>query len=177
MTISQLPPCPLPDCEGGEHHYHDVEAYAAEKDKEHDCAMAARIGYRCYGPHRPQQWQPIERDQIRAGMRIRATSTHPDRVTTYMGVAHHTDEDGDWRTECDWRLAGWEDSTTYEVDPSTIPADPDAEPIEALREASWRIEHMGARPDPLPGLPEARDLLTELQELGWTVIRESEATA
>ena len=57
------------------------------------------------------------------------------------------------------------------ADADAIPADPDAELINALREASWRIEHMGARPDPLPGLREARDLLTELRELGWTVIR------
>ena len=62
-------------------------------------------------------------------------------------------------------------------DLATIPADPDAELIDALREASWRIEHMGGRPDPLPGLPEARDLLNKLRELGWTVARESEANS
>ena len=49
--------------------------------------------------------------------------------------------------------------------------DPDAELIDALREASWLIENSGERPDPLPGLPEARDLLNKLRELGWTVIR------
>ena len=25
-TENTLPPCPLPDCEGGEHHYHDIDA-------------------------------------------------------------------------------------------------------------------------------------------------------
>ena len=168
---SQLPPCPLPDCEGGEHHYHDFEVYTIEGG--HDCARASSIGYRCYSQHRPQspQWQPIELDQIRAGMRIRATTTFDDYVTTRTGVAHHTNKYGDWLTEENRMLTGWSNLVTYEVDPDTIP-DPDAELIDALREASWLIENSGERPDPLPGLPEARDLLNKLRELGWTVIRE-----
>ena len=115
--INQLPPCPLPDCEGGEHHFHDVEAYAAEKDKTHDCATHARDGFRCYGPHRPgiPQWQPIELDQIKAGMRIRATIAWGDRITTHTGVAHHADTDGHWRTEGNRMLAGWGNSTIYEA--------------------------------------------------------------
>ena len=181
---SQLPHCPLPDCEGGEHHFHDVEAYAAEEDKTHDCATHARDGFRCYGPHRPglsgpiallaatPQWEPIEPDQIKAGMRIRTTIQYDDRATIHVGVAHHqVDGLGIWVTEKRRPLDGWGDSTTYEVDPATIP-DPDAELIDALREASWLIENSGERPDPLPGLPEARDLLNKLRELGWTVIRE-----
>ena len=175
-TTNQLPPCPLPDCEGGEHHYHDIDSYAISEG--HDCARGAKLGYRCYGPHRPQspQWQPIECDQIKAGMRIRATTIYPDYATIHIGVAHRrTGEDGDWLTERAGLLTSWADPITYEVDPATIPADPDADLIEALREASRRIEHMGGHSDPLPGLPEARDLLTELRELGWTVIRESEA--
>ena len=140
MTTSQLPPCPLPDCEGGEHHYHDIDAY--ETGEEHECTSTAAIGYRCYGPHRPQQWQPIECDKIRAGMRVLATMTYLDRVTTYMGVAHHTDEDGDWRTERGWRLTGWEDSTTYEVDPTTIP-DPDADLIEKISKAIHDADEPG----------------------------------
>lgn len=125
------------------------------------------------------QWQPVEYGQIRAGMRIRATVPREERTSIYIGVAHHTDLNSEWQTEHGWPLAdrGWGDSVTYEVDPSTIPADPGADLVEALREASWRIEHMGGRPDPLPGLPEARDLLNKLRELGWTVTRESEATA
>ena len=63
-TTTSLPPCPLPDCEGGEHHFHDVEAYAAEKDKAHDCATRARDGFRCYGPHRPGLSEPIDLPEI-----------------------------------------------------------------------------------------------------------------
>lgn len=171
-TTINLPPCPLPDCEGGDHHYHDVDAYTIKGG--HDCARASSIGYRCYGPHRHPQWQPIEHDQIKAGMRIRATVQQGDRATTHVGVAHHQAAGSRyWCTEERWPLDGWGDSSTYEVDLATIP-DPDAELIDALREASWRIEHMGGRPDPLPGLPEARDLLNKLRELGWTVIRKSE---
>ena len=47
----QLPPCPLPDCEGGEHHCHDIDVYSISA--EHDCAIGAAIGFRCFGPHRP----------------------------------------------------------------------------------------------------------------------------
>ena len=180
-TTTSLPPCPLPDCEGGEHHFHDVEAYAAEKDKTHDCATHARDGFRCYGPHRPglsepidlpeitdeiaaaaraawglsprswdstgdltrrswraaavavrdallasiPQWQPIEHDQIRAGMRIRTTIQWGDRATAHVGVAHHAHHQAVgsmvWFTEARWPLTGWSCPTTYEVDPATIP--------------------------------------------------------
>ena len=65
-----------------------------------------------------EQWQPIERAQIRAGMRIRATTT---LVTTRTGVAHHANHYGDWHTERGWLLTSWGDSITYEVDLSTIP--------------------------------------------------------
>ncbi len=134
-TTSQLPPCPLPDCEGGEHHTHDINVYALKE--EHDCAREARIGYRCYDPHRTQspQWQPIELDQIRAGMRIRATTTYRGCVINRTGVAHHTSHYGNWYTERNWTLTGWAAPTTYEVDPATIPADPDAELIEKISKA------------------------------------------
>ena len=133
-TTINLPPCPLTGCEGGEHHYHDVEAYDVYAvGGTHDCATEARFGFRCYGPHRPglseridlpevtdemvwlatntytrgsysdegmrdalaefrdallasvPQWQPIEHDQIEAGMRIRATTPIGDRdgMSTY----------------------------------------------------------------------------------------------
>ena len=181
-------PCPLPDCTGGEHHYHDVNAYAIEGG--HDCARAASIGYRCYNQHRPglsepvslpevtdemveratttyigasgyadpgmraaltefraellagsTRWQPIEHDEIKAGMRIRATTADPadpDYVTIHIGVAHRTGEDGDWLTERAGLLTGWIDPTTYEVDSATIPADPDVELIEAVAEILYR---------------------------------------
>ena len=71
-------------------------------------------------------WQPIERAQIKAGMRIRVTAFFgDDHITTHVGVAHYADHDGDhdgdWRTRDGWLLTGWADPTTYEVDPSTIP--------------------------------------------------------
>ena len=51
---SQLPPCPLTGCEGGEHHYHDVDAYDVYAvGGTHDCATHARDGFRCYDPHQP----------------------------------------------------------------------------------------------------------------------------
>ena len=126
---SPLPPCPLPDCMGVEHHWHDIAVYAVTET--HDCAKTARRGYRCYGPSIPQ-WQPIEPDQIRAGMRIRVTSPRGDRMTTHVGVAHH--QTGScWHTEDSWPLAGWGSPTTYEVDPTTT--DPDAELIEKVGKA------------------------------------------
>ena len=131
---SQLPPCPLPDC-GGEHHYHDIDVYTIGDG--HDCARAARIGYRCYGPHVKDQpgtqWEPIEHDQIKAGMRIRVTVQREDRETVHVGVAHHQTV-GVWFTEQQWSLTGWSYPTTYEVDPATIP-DPDAELIEKIGKA------------------------------------------
>ena len=172
---THLPPCPLPDCEGGEHHFHDVEAYAAEKVKTHDCATHARDGFRCYGPHRPQspQWQPIEPDQIRAGMRIRMVVVWGDRLTTHTGVAHHTDDEGDWVTEDDWRLTGWSGPITCEVDPATIP-DPDAELIEAIgkaiHDADWGCDDEW-------GKDGTEDAYRKLARAALAAIHESEATA
>ena len=83
-NTSQPPPCPLPDCEGGEHHFHDVEAYAAEKDKTHDCATHARDGFRCYGPHRPGPSEPIDLPEITDEMVERATKT-------YVGASGYAD--------------------------------------------------------------------------------------
>lgn len=52
----------------------------------------------------------------------------------------------------------------------------DAEAANALRDASLNVPRLadGSRPDPLPGLPEARDLLAALREAGWAVVREDE---
>ena len=66
-------------------------------------------------------WQPIEREQIKPGMRIRATTALSGCVTTRTGVAHHTNPHGDWHTEDNWLLTDWVDPTTYEVDPATMP--------------------------------------------------------
>lgn len=74
------------------------------------------------------QWQPIEPDQIRAGMRIRVTVHREDCTTIYVGVAHRGG--AYWCTEHGWPLTGWNYPTICEVDPSTIPADPDADLIE-----------------------------------------------
>ena len=82
---------------------------------------------------RAELWQPIEPDQIRAGMRIRVTVRNDDRTTAHVGVAHHQLVVGTvthhhqavgtrlWCTEGRWPLGGWGDSITYEVDPATIP--------------------------------------------------------
>lgn len=175
-TTTSLPPCPLPGCEGGEHHYHDIDTYTIDTytiAEEHDCARAASIGYRCYSQHRPQspQWQPIEHDQIKAGMRIRATVAWDDRITTHAGVAHHTNKYGDWLTEDDWRLTGWNNSATYEVDPATIP-DPDADLIETVAETLHRTNWPT---DMWDGL--SVEAYRELARAALTAIRESEATA
>ena len=73
-TTNHLPPCPLPDCEGGEggeHHFHDVEA---------DCATRARDGFRCYGPHQPGLSERIDLPEITDEMVDRAVVTY---VNTY----------------------------------------------------------------------------------------------
>ena len=172
---SQLPPCPLPDCEGGEHRFHNVGAYPI--DTEHDCAREERVGYRCYSQHRPglsepislpeitdemvwrvnarvngdgmraalaefraalfagiPHWEPIEIDEIKPGMRLRATTVSDDCVITRTGVARHTKCDWFWYTEDGRLLTGWANQLTCEVDPTSIP-DPDAELIEKIGKA------------------------------------------
>ena len=180
---SQLPPCPLPDCEGGEggdHHFHDVEAYAAENDKTHDCATHARDGFRCYGPHVKDQpgtqWQPIEHDQIKAGMRIRATIHRGDLTTIHIGVAHHNPVGTRvWFTEGRWLLDGWGDST-YEVDPATIP-DPDAELIELIGKAIYDADESADEWGNEWGEAGTEDAYRKLARAALTVIRESEVEA
>ena len=62
--------------------------------------------------------------------------------------------------------------------------DPDREAVEAIREASWSIPSKyltwdtnvkkivpAAKPDPLPGLPESRDLLHSLRAKGWDLVK------
>ena len=69
--------------------------------------------------------------------------------------------------------------------PTCGPApDPDREAVEAIREASWSIPPKyltwdpnvkkivsAAKPDPLPGLPESRDLLHSLRAKGWDLVK------
>lgn len=58
--------------------------------------------------------------------------------------------------------------------------DPDREAVEAIREASWSIppsHAAAAKPDPLPGLPESRDLLTSLRARGWDLVKRDLARA
>lgn len=59
--------------------------------------------------------------------------------------------------------------------PTCGPApDPDREAVEAIREASWSIppsHATAAKPDPLPGLPESRDLLHSLRAKGWDLVK------
>lgn len=222
---SPLPPCPLPDCEGGEHHYHRTERHPGTP--EGMCTQSSVYITRCYGAHQPAapirlpeitdeiadaartawglksswdsaedrarrrwravavavrdallasipQWQPIEHDQIKAGMRIRATIASSDRTSTYTGVVHHIDEDGDWRTARGWKLTGWFNPSTYEVDPSTIPADPDAELIEAIGKA---IHDADFSCDDAWGEDGTEDAYRKLARAALNVIRESEATA
>lgn len=215
---NHLPPCPLPDCEGGEHHYHETMAHGLAVE---ECEDSGDGTTRCYSQHRPglpepgslpeitdemveratsifigssgyaapgmraaltgfrdellaegTRWQPIEPDEIRAGMRIRATTTFDDYVTTCTGVAHHTNKYGDWLTEENRMLAGWDDPTTYEVDPATIPADPDADLIETIAETLYRTNWPS---DVWDGL--SVEAYRELARAALAAIRESEATA
>ena len=96
----------------------------------HDFAVGIRAALLASVP----QWQPIEHDQVEAGMRIRATIPHEERTSIYIGVAHHWGRDSDWCTEGGWLLTGWDAPAIYEVDPATIP-DPDAELIEKIAKA------------------------------------------
>lgn len=80
-TASQLLPCPLPDCEEGEHHYHDMDCYTV--DETHDCARVARIGYRCYSQHRPGLPAPLDLPEITDEMVGRAVVTY---VNTYYAA-------------------------------------------------------------------------------------------
>lgn len=219
-TNTNLPPCPLTDCEGGEHHYHETRAHGECLG---ECEDSGIVTTRCYSQHRPglsepgslpeitdemveratsifigasdyaapgmrdaltgfraellaggTRWQPIELAQIRAGMRIRAATTPVgDRMITYTGVAHHTNNDGNWLTERGWSLTScWPNPTIYEVDPATIPADPDADLIEAVAETLYRTSWPS---DMWDGL--SVEAYRELAKVALAAVRESEATA
>ena len=58
-------------------------------------------------------WRPTTRDEIRAGWEVR--SRRSGGMETTWGVAHHRDDDGDWRTEA-WAMLTWSDvGWTYET--------------------------------------------------------------
>ena len=105
-TTTNLPPCPLPDCEGGEHHYHEVEVYTAEEDKYHDCATYARNGYRCFGPHQPGLSEPVSLPEVTDEMverglainRVRALHA-PISKTVFDGISFVPH---DTLTDCGW---------------------------------------------------------------------------
>ena len=116
------------------------------------------------------QWQPIDPDQIRVGMRIRVTAQCDDRATTHIGVAHHQGGSRFWRTEGGELLTGfWSNSITYEVDPTSIP-DPDAELIEKIGETLYRTNWPS---DMWDGL--SVEAYRELAQVALAAIRAEEA--
>lgn len=78
------------------------------------------------------------------------------------------------RLRREWEKGCWVETLRRFVHRDDLP-DPDAEAVDALRNASWNIPRLdnSERPDPLPGLPEARDLLTALHEAGFDVVRKA----
>ena len=64
-TTSQLPPCPLPDCEGGEHHYHETRAHdECLAEEEEECEYSGNGTTRCYSQHRPGLSEPVSLPQV-----------------------------------------------------------------------------------------------------------------
>ena len=130
-ATNQLPPCPLPDCTGGEHHYHNRYHHDVENSS---CKISSEFHTRCYGPHQPQQqWQPIEHDQIKAGMVLKRTDRYGGyTVFTVKHVETYGDKYLRVRGTNGFYVDLTDDGFTWEVDPATIPADPDADLIEKL---------------------------------------------
>ena len=112
---------------------------------------------------------------------------HLNEVRTVMGATCDRDHADEWvevdnwpnlpegtRMRQEWEL-GVISSVRYFVRRDDLP-DPDTEAVDALRKASWNVPRLAgvSRPDPLPGLPEARDLLIALREAGFDVVRKEE---
>lgn len=75
-------------------------------------------------------WRPTSADEIQEGWEVR--SRRPDGSEAGWGIAHHRDEDGDWRTEADTILTF---ATLRWASETTAPA-PEPEPrVEALAQA------------------------------------------
>ena len=69
-------------------------------------------------------WRPTTADEIQAGWEVR--SRRPDGSEAGWGIAHHRDEDGDWRTEADTILTF---ATLRWASETTAPA-PEPEPVD-----------------------------------------------
>ena len=82
-------------------------------------------------------WRPVTRDEIQAGWEVRAY--RPNGIEATWGVAHHQDDEGDWRTKANAALTyanlGWSCETTAPL--------PESEP--------WDEELVGVVSDALAG--------------------------
>ena len=88
MTTETLPPCPLPDCEGGEHHYHETRAHG-EWLAGDVCEDSGDGATRCYSQHRPgllaQAWDEGADFVAR----------HPDMSAEYVRAANPYRQEND----------------------------------------------------------------------------------
>ena len=124
--------------------------------------------------------RPIEPEDVRVGMlveRRKGEVAYRDRVQRIDGGGFIS---SDPTLPYMWMpgLAdnGW---SLWLIEDAPAP-DPDREAVEAIREASWSIPPLhaaAAKPDPLPGLPESRDLLTSLRARGWDLVKRDLARA
>ena len=130
------------------------------------------------------EWVPLTAEQAEHVEKGTVVRVEGDGMTVtgplHRIVSHENDDDvvayvGS-REGSKWLVRGTV-SVSPEVAARVIEqADPDADAANALRDASWNVPRLadGSRPDPLPGLPEARDLLTALREAGFDVVRKEE---
>ena len=126
----------------------------------------------------PELPRPIEPEDVRVGMlveRRKGEVAYRDRVQRIDGGGFIS---SDPTLPYMWMpgLAdnGW---SLWLIEDAPAP-DPDREAVEAIREASWSIppsHATAAKPDPLPGLPESRDLLHSLRAKGWDLVKRDDA--
>ena len=140
----------------------------------------------------PELPRPIEPEDVRVGMlveRRKGEVAYRDRVQRIDGGGFIS---SDPTLPYMWMpgLAdnGW---SLWLIEDAPAP-DPDREAVEAIRDASWSIpprcrcrtgtphqqsdacfvgHATAAKPDPLPGLPESRDLLHSLRAKGWDLVK------
>ena len=68
-------------------------------------------------------WCPTTREEIQAGWEVRSRSA--DGTPNSWGIAHHRDEDGDWRTEPGGAVLTYDaDGWTYETTAPETEPDP-----------------------------------------------------
>lgn len=97
-------------------------------------------------------WRPTTRDEIQPGWEVRSRRRNGSEAG--WGVAHHRDDDGDWRTEA-WSLLTYADiGWTYE----TTAPEPEPEP--------WDEALVGVVSDALAG-NDARRVLDALAARGY----------